>query len=287
MTNRLEYAAAGDAFADFMLWDYEPVAPTGNKLRSASLLFHTIDVTGFDKRIFDFVETIRNGFGVLNTVWGVKKLGDAIAWEFYFYDYRRTERTRSITKLLEIIRPYAGCEIPINENLPYFMFSIDVDERLVSGTRNVDEIHMYIGNTGSTVSSGICYSLKQDATRLENFYFFFDPKVQMDAIIGKASCSAYFDETRANIDEILWPELRNCNVIILANKQINDSVYFSRINIDQLIFFLRRMGYPGDICKFVETQRSSLDHQFYDVGFDYRMDGNDLVILKSGFYGLF
>lgn len=287
MTIRLEYSTAADTLSDFMLWKYAPVAHVEGKLRAASILFHSLEVTGADRRIFELVDTIRGGFGTLNTVWGVKKLGNQIAWEFYFYDYRLRERKRSITKFLDIIRPFAGCEVPVDENLPYFMFSIDVDERLVSGSGKVDEVHMYIGNTGSTVSSGICYSLTKGGIHLENFYYFFDPKVQMKEIVGKVSCSAYFDGSRSGLDQILWPELCNCNVIIVANKRNNDSVYFSRITIDQLVFFLRRLRYPSEICRFVEDRRPELNHQLYDVGFDYRTEGGDVMILKSGFYGLF
>lgn len=287
MPEKLELTTAEDPFFDFMLWDYMPVAPFEGKLRAASILFHSFEFMDTGPRMFDLVEAIRGGFGALNTVWGVKKLGKDIAWEFYFYDYRRRERSRSITKLLDTVRPYAACTVPVNENLPYFMFSIDVDARLASGARKLDEIHMYIGNTGSTVSSGICYSLKATGTRLENFYYFFDPKTQMKEIAGKAGCSAYFDETLADINQILWPELRDCNVIIVANKQNNDSVYFSRINIDQLIFFLRRLGYPRELCRFVEDHRAELDHLLYDVGFDYRMEDGGVVILKSGYYGVF
>jgi hypothetical protein len=287
MTSRLEYTTAGDRFFDFCLWEYVPVAPFESKLRAASMLFHSFDVAGVDQRMYDLVEAIRDGIGASNAVWGTKKLGDQISWEFYFYDYRRRERERSITRLLDVVRPFADCAVPVNEDLPYFMFSIDIDERLVAGARNLDEIHMYIGNTGSTVSSGICYSLKEAATRLENFYFFFDAKEQMEEIVGKAGCSAYFDDSRVSIDQILWPELRDCKVIVVANKQNNDSVYFSRINVDQLVLFLKRMGYPVEICRFVEDRRSELDHLLYDVGFDYRMEGDKLVILKSGYYGVF
>lgn len=287
MTSRLEYATAEDTFFDFCLWEYMPVAPFEGKLRPASMLFHSLEVAGVDKRAFELVDAIRSGLGVSNTVWGVKKLGDEIAWEFYFYDYRRRERERSITRVLDILRAFTECRVPVNEDLPYFMFSIDVDERLVAGSRGLNEIHMYIGNTGSTVSSGICYSLKEKGIQLENLYYFFDAKKQMKEIVGKASCSAYFDASRADVDQILWPELRDCKVIVVANKQKSDSVYFSRINVDQLVFFLKRMGYPRDICRFVEDRRSDLDHLLYDVGFDYRTEGDDLVILKSGYYGLF
>lgn len=287
MMDRLEYTTAQDNFFDFCLWEYKPIAPHENKLRPAPMLFHTFDVMGMDNRIFDIVRAIREGFGVSNTVWGVKKMGNDIAWEFYFYDYRQRDRQRSITKLLEIISPFVGCDILINENLPYFMFSIDINDRLVTKDKDLGEIHMYIGNTGSTVSSGICYSLTNSGTRLENFYFFFDAKKEMNKIVGKAACSAHFDDTQISIDRILWPELRNCSVIVVANKQNNDGIYFSRINIDQLIFFMKRMAYPEKMVSFVERNRSKLDHLLYDVGFDYRMEGNNLVILKSAYFGIF
>ena len=269
------------------MWEYRPVVPCENKFRSANLLFHSFDVMQTNKRIFDLVQAIREGFGILRTVWGVKQLGREIRWEFYFYDYRKRERERSITRLLDIIRPLIPCEIRANESLDYFMFSVDIYKDLISGAASLEEVHMYIGNAGSTVSSGICYSLTTAGTRLENFYFFFDAKTQMDLIIDKIFCSAYVDITKIDVDRILWPELKACKVIVVANKQGNDAVYFSRINIDQLIFFMKRMDYPIGLISFVEENRVKLDHLQFDVGYDYKMEGNDLKILKSGYYGIF
>jgi hypothetical protein len=285
--DRLEYSAAQDLFYDFCLWEYRPVTPCENKLAPSNLLFQSFELAGVNERILDLVQAIREGFGVSQTVYGIKKLGDKLAWEFYFYDYRRRERQRSITKLLDIIRPFVRCEIEANENLHYFMFSIDITNDLVSGKTDLEEIHMYIGNPGSTVSSGICYSVTKSGARLENFYFFFDAKKELEEIIAKAICSAHVDYTVIDINQILWPEMRTSQVIVVANKQGNDAVYFSRINVDQLIFFLRRMGYQRELISFVEQNRSNLDHLLYDAGFDYRMEGKDLVILKSGYYGIF
>ncbi len=283
----LEYSTPEDLFYDFCLWEYKPLASCDNKLRSSNLLFHSFEFTGLDKRISDLCRAIREGFGVSHTVWGLKKIGDDIRWEFYFYDYRRVERERSITKLLEILRPYIRCPVEVNERLHYFMFSIDIDDALVSGKRDLDEIHMYIGNPGSTVSSGICYSLKRSTTRLENYYFFFDAVKNQKDIVIKAMTSAYLDVTVVGLDQIFWPEMRKCEVIVVANKQGNDAVYFSRINVDQLIFFMRKLGYPKELLSYVEENRSRLDHLLFDVGYDYRMEGKELVILKSGYYGVF
>ena len=285
--DRLEYTAKQDLFNDFCLWDYRPAASWENKFRSINLLYNSFDCMGLDDRYYDFVKAVREGMGEFQTVWGAKLLGDEMRWELYFYDYRRRERKRSITRLLEAIKPFVTCRVPYDEALHYFMFSIDLHKGTLSEAGELDEIHMYIGNPGSTVSSGICYSLKKRETRLENFYFFFDAEKEMEDIIAKAVCSGYVNFTKTGIDQVILPELKRCRVIVIANKQYNDSIYFSGINIDQLIFFMKRMGYPWAVVSFAEENRAMLDHLLFDVGFDYRTEGDRLVVLKSGYYGFF
>jgi len=285
--DRFEYTNAQEEFFDFCLWKYTPLVSCENKFRSVNLLYHSFQVAGADKRVFDLVDAIREAFGVSRTVWGLKKLGDTIRWEFYFYDYRRRERERSVKKLLDALRPLVRCPVTVNENLYYFMFSIDIDNELITGSRDLEELHVYVGNPGSTVSSGISYSFTAYGTRLENYYFFFDARKQQSEILAKAVCSAHIDSAVITQDRILWPELRDCRIIVVANKQENDSVYFSGITIDQLIFFLTKMSYPGELVSFAEENRNKLDHLLFDVGLDYRMEGKDLVFLKSGYYGIF
>jgi hypothetical protein len=59
------------------------------------------------------------------------------------------------------------------------------------------------------------------------------------------------------------------------------------VDVSQLLFFLRRLDYPGEIVGLVEENRGQLDHLLYDVGIDYRVEGADVRILKSGYYGVF
>jgi hypothetical protein len=287
ISDRLEYTSHHDLFCDFCLWEYTPNFPYENKFRSVNLLYHSFTFAGVSEGMFELVQTIRQGLGNSRSVWGVKHIGDDIRWEYYFYDYRRRDRERSITRLLDIISPFARCSIKANESFHYFMFSIDIDNDLISGGRELEEIHMYIGNPGSTVSSGICYSLTSKGTRLENFYFFFDAKKQKKEILDKAFCSAYVDTISVNVDQLFWPKMRNCRIMVVANKQGNDAIYFSGIDIDQLIYFLKRLKYPPALTSFVEENRAKLDHMYYDAGFDYRMEGGELIILKSGYYGIF
>lgn len=283
----MEQTTVQDVFFDYCLYEYKPVVPFENKLRSINLLFQTFDLFKMHKKAFELVRTIQEGIGVSRTVWGLKRQGNRVGWEFYFYDYRRVQRKRSITKIMETIRPMIPCRIQAVETQPYFMFSIDIDDDLLSGQKILNEIHMYIGNTASTVSSGISYSLSAKGRKLENFYFFFDPKSEMKGLLNKVFCSAHVDPSRITIDQIVWPELRACKRICAANKQNSDCIYFSGINVDQFVFFLKRLNYPGEIASFMEENRSMLDHLQYDVGFDYRTEGNEVIILKSGYYGFF
>jgi len=287
VSRRFEYATAADPSLNYCLWSYPPVAPVEDKFRSINLLFQSFDLAGIDPRAFDIVEAIRDAIGPFRTVFGVKLLGERIAWEFYFYDYKRRQREVSISRVLAAIRPWAGTAIAPNENLPYFMFSLDLNDDLASGRQGLDVVHMYIGNPGSSVSSGIAYAVRQDAIILENFYFLFDTATQLPEVAKKVASSANFDETRLPLDAVMLPELRQCRTICVANKQTHDCIYFSGVDVDQLIWFLARFRYPEPIRAFVQENRTNLDHLLFDVGFDYRHEGGGLHVLKSGYYGVF
>lgn len=287
LASRLEYTTPGDRFFNYCLWEYAPVAPVEGKFSPANLLYHTFELAGLDERAFEMVERIRAAIGVSRTVWGVKLIGDTLAWEYYFYDYRRRQRKRSISRVLDAIRPLIRCDIQPNELLHYFMFSLDVTGALLAGERELEQVHMYLGNVGSTVSSGVSYALTKSERRLENYYFFFRPANGLDEIIGKVACSAFIDPEEVDLSEIIWPELVECDTICVANKRHNDCIYFSGVNVDQFLFFLERLHYPAPIVAYVKEHRAQLDHLLFDVGFDYTFGMDGLRIVKSGYYGTF
>ena len=284
---RFEYATSRDPALNYCLWQYAPARPAEDNFRSINLLLQSFEFARVDERACDIVDAIRDAIGPFRTVFGVKLLGGSLAWEFYFYDYARRQRAVSISRVLEAIRPLVRCAVRPNESLPYFMFSLDLDAELAAGRRDLDVVHMYVGNPGSTVSSGIAYALRAGSVTLENFYFFFDAERQLDEAAGKICSSAHFDDTRMPVDEILVPQLRRCKTICVANKPTHDCVYFSGIDVSQLVFFLERLAYPAPVVAFVRQHAARLDHLLFDVGFDYRTEDGRLKILKSGYYGVF
>jgi hypothetical protein len=307
-----EHTTEQDQYYNYCWWPYLPVAPTEGKWRAVSLLHQSFEAAGLGEPAGRLVERIQAEIGQFRTVWGAKwlpesplvtdsrvRLGEtasvgfakpqagALAWEFYFYDYQRRERQVSATRVLNAIRPLLPCDVQVNEALPYFMFSLDVNREFLSGGRDLDIVHMYIGNPGSRVSSGIAYAVTPTGTTLENFYFFFDAKRDLREAAEKIYCSAHVDASLIDLDRLLIPVLRDCHTICIANKQKNDTVYFSGINVEQLLFFLKMLRYPPALVGFIEDNRGKLDHLLYDVGFDYVARGSTLHFVKSGYYGVF
>ncbi len=284
----LEIAKAGEPHFDFCLWEYAPPAPSAGKLRSVNLLWRSFEAERLGPRAFEVVEAIRAGLGDSKSVWGIKKdASGAISWEFYFYDYARLARERSISRLLEIVRPWIPCAVPPGERHPYFMFSIDFARPQLDLGAPIEEVQMYIGNIGSRVSSGVCYGVTRERTELKNFYFFFDAKEEMEYVTGKLTSSAYLDVPGFAADSILLPGLIDCQTIVISNKRDRDGVYFCRINVRQLLFFLERMDFPREEVEFVRQNAGRLDHMLYDVGFDYRVEDGVLRVVKSAYYGTF
>lgn len=283
----LEWTTAEDRFVDYCLWEYLPAGPFEGKLRSVNLLRHSFGVEKASPLLSEACDALRADLGPFRTVWGVKHAGGRTSWELYFYDYARLQRTRSIGRVLRILEPYVSCGLTFPEDRPYFMFSVELDSAGLRAGRPIEEIDVYVGNVGSSVSSGICYGLTGDGLLLRNFYFFFDARREREAALAKLACSAHLGLGTCDVREIAWPELADCRVLVVANKRDRDGIYFSGIDVDQLLFFLRRLSYPSEAIDFIAENRSALTHMRYDVGYDYAMEPDRIRILKSSYYGFF
>lgn len=279
-------SASADLF-DFCLWPYPEQKNSTNKYKSISLLFNSFQTAKLSDQSIHFVHHIRKRIGQNKTVWGVKNVNGTLSWELYFYDYDRLERKTSIERLLKTVQPFFHCPLRIDESNPYFMFSFDFDEMLLRRARELDEINIYIGNPSTAVSSGLCYRLNQYNLELTNLYYFFNRKEHWEDIISKTLCSAHLCLNKLSISDLLRPELVDCETIVVANKKHADGLYFSRLNLEQFITFLKKCNYPLQIIQFIEQNRTKLDHMLYDVGIDYKMINGKLAITKSAYYGFF
>lgn len=303
-------ARADDPARNYCLWDYPRPAPVPAQggLRSEALLWLALQAAGLSPqdllRWQRLVQGLQQALGRFATVYGVKWQpvqgshsgvgAGAWAWELYVYDYARQRRTASATRLLDLLQSLGvRCEVEVNEALPYFMASVDIDAALLRGERALEVVHLYLGNPGSALSSGISYAATgrgpQARRTLENLYFFFDggSAEGRAATARKIQASAQVDFERVPLDQAWPPELRACRSTCVAHKSGHDCVYASGIGIDQLLWFLRRHGHAPALVQAVLHRREALSHLLFDVGADYAERDGRLQVLKTGWYGVF
>jgi hypothetical protein len=277
MVNKLEKTSKNEKFYDYCYYEYKPNSVFFNKLNSSNLLFNSFKNSNCSSKFYDFVKLIRNHFGINRTVFGVKLIDNKLYWEFYFYNWMKKNNLINITNFFKICKSVFQTKIEMNENVPYFMFSVDVTENLLLKAQ-LDGIHVYIDGS---------YLLSENGFILENHYNFYNPFVKINELINDIKTSVFVDFEKIDLSEILWPELINCYSICRARKKSCDCVYFSRVNIDQFLFFLKKIKYPNNLIDFIVKNKLKLDHLLFDVGFDYVMENNKLKIIKSGYYGIF
>jgi hypothetical protein len=239
---------------------------------------------GCNDNFYSLIKSIQENLGINKTVWGLKKMDDKISWEYYFYNYNKENPDINMTNILKITEPFFTVNIFPNENIRYFMFSIDINPEFFEN-KKLNGIHIYTkGQENRT--GGPSFFIDENGIRMENYYLVYDPKTEMERIKSSIKLSVFTDPD-TDYNEILLPELANCKRITLANKQQNDSIYFSGIDVNQFLFFLNHFDYPKEIISFIETNKPKLDHLQYDVGFDYKTNDEKIEIVKSGYYGTF
>ncbi len=283
----IERVKPGDPLRDYCLWDYSPRTEPEGKWHASNLLFQSFKAAGLDDTFIPVCEAIREAIGFNQTVWGVKMAQGRISWEFYFYDYQRLERQVSISKLLEVLKPFVSCELSYSEQRPYFMFSLDLDASWGQPRSTLKEINIYMGNVGSNVSSGLSYSLTKDGLLFENLYSFFDAEHERETAIEKALCSSHFDLPNFPLDSLFLPQLIDCGVLVVSNKRECDGVYFSRVGVDQLLWFMDEMAYPEALSGYIRANRDQLDHLNFDLGLDYLWRDGRIQFHKTAYYGVF
>lgn len=273
-----------DSFYDYLYLEYAPRADYVGKLRSVELFYQTLDAAECGREYYSLVSGLQRSLGVNRTVWGVKKTDDKIWWELYWYNFREGSVPVTIEDVLSAMPFIASAFAGIQGRKPDSMFSIDLPpDFFVQGV--LAHVHVYL--PGQSKSTGLSYLFDSRGHTLKNHYTFLEPLRDFQQIKTAIKQSAYLDSSRMRLHEILVPELIRCKSICIARKRHCDGIYYSGLGAAQLQFFLEQHDYPRTLIEFVRESRPALDHLRFDVGFDYRMSGGQLQVVKSSFYGTF
>jgi len=278
----LSYATDEDRYFDYCLQPYDPLRDPRGKLRSESLLWNSLDVAGAAPELDAALRAVQARAGRDMTVVGIKHHEGRIWWELYFYDRLKEDTAVRATSIIDTVSPWFDVRPRPRESVPYFMFSFDILPETAPGGR-VEVVNLYLPYF--QVQGGRSYKVWEDRMEMDNVYRFLHPKLEIRQILHEIRQSVFVDFERVSLSRMLLPELIDCNRICVAKKRLADAVYYSGIDVGQLLFFLRRFGYPAAIESFVAAHRGVLDHLRFDVGIDYTMQADgSLVMTKSSYY---
>lgn len=272
-----------DILFDYCHCPYEPNASYKGKLKSENLLFNSIEPSPNADSLDEIIKLLKSEIGADNTIWGIKKIGKHICWEFYFYNYEKKDKLLTISNILNVTRKLLSCDISINENIAYFMFSLDISDKTFHQNK-IEGVHLYFHHL--SVTGGYCYYLTNQDTRMENIYrTFYNPKAEFKEILNEINNSMFNDLSQKIPQNILIKELTPCKHICISHKEDRDGIYYSGIDIGQFLFFLNRFDYPSAIVSYVSKNKDKLNHLLFDIGFDYLIQNKKFLIVKSGYYG--
>jgi hypothetical protein len=273
-----------DRYFDYCLEPYRPRRPWRGKLRPENLLWQSLAAAGALDALRPPLLALQDSLGKDMTVWGVKWDGARLFWEAYVYDPDKEDPNATLEGIARTLSPWVRVVPQPRESIPYQMVSFDLDASVIArGT--IDEANLYL--TGGSGQAGRSYKTRATGFELENTYRFLDAKREIDQILPLIKASAFVDYTNpAVLSKVLIPELYACKKVCVSKKRFRDAVYFSGIAVEQLLYFLKRFGYPARIVEHVTRHQEGYEHLSFDVGLDY-VAGEDGAISypKTSFYG--
>ena len=283
--NNLIFTTDNDKYFDYTLHPYTPLSATKNKLKSINLLINSFEYMRCKNSLFGLVTDIQKKIGFDKTIFGIKKMNDEIFWEFYFYNYNKIDPLVTMSNIKKILHPYFIINSCPAEDINYFMFSIDIKKGVVDSGK-AGNFHVYLSDYEKR-AAGVCYLLKNNKLKLENYYMFYNPKLEKEEILKNIKSLLSINFNRVNLNKILKPEFLSCKKICIAKKKFCNGIYFSGLNIKQFLVFLKLFKYPESMVNFVEKNKSKLNHLMYDIGFDFLVRNQKVFIKKSSYYGIF
>ena len=273
---------------DYCLLPYTPGDPTAEDIASANVLRWSWEAHGVLAEGEALVRRLLAGLGTHQVVWGIKHRAgqpNAPSWELYFYRRPHNPPSYTLARVAELFAPLVvQGELPSHWH--WLMFSVEFDVGQLRGQRPC-ESSVYLE------SSGLSYKLRANQPpELENHYIFRDPQAGIDDILARLQVSVHARQHPQSLAHLLPPQLMRAFHVCVANKRTADAVYWSRVDLAQLQFFLKRHGWPQRLREQITAHAPRLQHLRWDLGADFQREPQDetgvgFSFIKSGIYGSF
>lgn len=272
-------------FRDYILMPYEPATSPEGRLRQESVYRWALREQGILDRVWPAIEALRAHLGPDQIVWGAKWGPSGFTSELYFYNnaFNPAGHPMQVSTLSRVLQPWLAIDTEMDESLPYFMCSIDLD----GPTLDSDSVgwHVYLGSGDQRRKQcGFSHLVHGPHHRLENHYWFYDPRTELDEVRARMNGSPRVLATPEA--EVLPPYLHDCHTICWAVKPHHDGLYTSRLDTRTIQRFFATHG-PSALAELLAAHQDDLAHLRWDLGYDIRLDDDrNTVVERMAIHGV-
>ena len=265
---------------DYILTDYAPRCDPRGRLHPASLLRHALRGAGLLDAMWPVCEALVKHLGREETVWGCKWGPRGFSLELYFYNFVRNgpANRASCRELGEALAPFMEIDGLVDEALPYFMCSLELDGEALR-LRRAAPWRIYLGSGDrDRVECGFSYRAEREGLVLENHYWFYQAavKAQRDDARRRVEASPRAG-SRSAWGALMPDALLDCYTICFAVKPKADGLYYSRISSPQLAGFLRAHRHAA-LADALDAHAADFAHASWDLGFDFAARPGDAAV---------
>jgi hypothetical protein len=263
-------ATRDDHHFDLAFVRYKPLRPLEHKLKAENLLWHSLRDAGLLEAWRAPLLAIQAQLGHGRAIWGVILDAGQTCWEL-----RILNPTGGPALLDELRRTLA----------PWLRFAPEIDadagDHHVLGFRfdaqtfargSIDAIELH--RRGEHPRELTVTTLAPGHAGPTRSYVVLETKREIDEVLARVLASRTVDltERRRLLGRVLIPELfASRRLHILPGDEL-DALVFSGINVEQLLWFVRRFGFPAATVALLDSQREAFEQLLFDVQLRYRFD---------------
>jgi hypothetical protein len=276
-------ATRDDHHFDLSFVRYKPLRPLEGKFKAETLLWHSLREAGLLDSWRAPLQAIQAEVGRARAIWGVVQDAGHCSWELRLL----AENGDLIEQLRRTLAPWLRFAPGLVDPGDYHVLSFRFDaQTLAHGSIDSVELH----RRGEHPREMTVVSLGPAPAPEPSHYVVFEAKREIDEVLPRIQASRVIDFAthKQLLGRVLIPELFACRRLHIGPGAELDSLVFSGINVEQLLWFTRRFGFPAATVALLDTQREGFEHLLFDVQLRYRFNAQQTTIahVTAGYYGV-
>lgn len=200
-------------------------------------------------------------FGISQKEW--------VLWlEFYIYNNQLCDSIINIWDFFEKVQSIFWAHI-YKEQLKklrknYFMFSFTLNMQSLE----VDDIDIYIKK--EMHGEWNCnYRIKKEGLQKRNTYYFSKQSHLQEVLVSIKKVNTHISPSLQKILLFFQQHCHPTGTICIAQKKRSSAIYFSRINYESFLIFLKNFWYPKNTLGFFKKRKKQYKEYLFDIWIDY------------------